>query len=989
MTAQQIYYTGKTLMDILVPEAALYMKAHDQVHDMKQQHMIMISFLDDATGPNATTKSKSEKAQIAQVRYLVDDAEDIIDKFTYHIYKWRYNDTYLWYLTTTLAFPKSVWERRRIATDVPQVKDKFKSAIGLERYQLYASSVNRQQEADSRDGAHKFDSEVAFFLNEKDLFGFEAPKQELVQFLTNKDLQQCTTTSLVGMAGSGKTTLAASFFNSHDAKFDCSAWITVSRHFNIAELFRSLIKKINRSTKKEEKIQVTDLSGEMSDPDLGRQIRDYLEGKTYLVVLDDVWTKDAWNKIKVCLPNGQNSSRVILTTRHKDIALLASSQSVVSHIQYVTPLDTKEAQELFCSRAFSSAHSKACPEELQSIRNQFLKKCKGLPIAIDSIGRLLATKECSVNAWTRTLDNLQWELNDNELPLNSVLLLSYNDLPYRLKRCFLYFALFPEDHKIWCDKLVRLWMAEGFLEPDSHGASPEEVGMRYIRELIGRNLLQAVSWDMYGDHGKCQIHDLYRDIALAISKEENFCSVYAVGRQFSSHDNKSNHGHRLRRVSIHEASIESSEGTNPPEASIASSSIGPHMSIPITESNESEVINSPKATNVIKLLEGMQHIRSLLLFAKGKAFSSLSQLGWGDHHLLRVMDMESGPVVELSKDIEVLYNLKYLNMSNTKTKSLPSSIDKLFSLETLDISETTVDTLPIGVFKLENLRHLLAGSLKFGRLLEYHGLKGVKVPSGADITCLNNLQALRLVEANEEIVQQLRKMIRLVQLGITNVGQAHMVHLCSALKEMVHLRWLVVIASTENETLQMDSLDESSSSPLQRLEYLILCGKLESFPNWLCSLPSLATIRLIWSRLPEEMDPVKRLQGMNSLRNVWLHNAYMGSELKFVSGFKSLRALALANLPNLETVTVGEEGVMPDLRIILVRHCPKLKKISQGVKFLSKLKELKLDNVSKELVDQIRGTDSGATANFKHIPHIFCRYKSIVQDKIIWTTLVL
>ncbi|KAJ4845653.1 hypothetical protein Tsubulata_027425 [Turnera subulata] len=62
-------------------------------------------------------------------------------------------------------------------------------------------------------------------------------------------------------------------------------------------------------------------------------------------------------------------------------------------------------------------------------------------------------------------------------PIKSVLLLSYNDLPYRLKHCFLYFCLFPEDYEIERERLARLWMAEGFIE-NVRGLTPEEIADR-------------------------------------------------------------------------------------------------------------------------------------------------------------------------------------------------------------------------------------------------------------------------------------------------------------------------------------------------------------------------------------------------------------------------------------------------------------------------------------------------------------------------------
>ncbi|CAN1857589.1 Disease resistance protein RPM1 [Linum perenne] len=63
------------------------------------------------------------------------------------------------------------------------------------------------------------------------------------------------------------------------------------------------------------------------------------------------------------------------------------------------------------------------------------------------MGGLFSTKRCSVADWTRVRQNMQWELSNNQIlePIKTILLLSYYDLPYRLKCCFLYCCMFPED----------------------------------------------------------------------------------------------------------------------------------------------------------------------------------------------------------------------------------------------------------------------------------------------------------------------------------------------------------------------------------------------------------------------------------------------------------------------------------------------------------------------------------------------------------------
>ncbi|CAN0913022.1 Disease resistance protein RPM1 [Linum grandiflorum] len=321
-------------MAFLVNEVTMY---GQNLEEMKQELMSMRSFLEDAQdNPNAIN-SKSKQTQVSQVRDLVYDIEDIIDRFMYHRNKWRGQHTFIWYVKRTVGFPKYFWERRQIATTLQQLNAMIKAIP--ERHQRYP--VDAQESTKSTTGA-VFKAESALFLSEEDLVGIENPKQVLMGLLTNGDSKR-TTISVVGMGGS----------------------------------------------------------------------------------------------------DGHKGSRVIITTRMDDIASYSSSQ-VGSHVYHVKPLNKDKAWQLFCMRAFPSKSCNKCPPELQVIANRFMEKCEGLPLAIG----LLATKTSSIRAWTTVFKNLQWELSNNQMlqPIKSILLLSYNDLPYRLRYCFLYFSLLPEDY---------------------------------------------------------------------------------------------------------------------------------------------------------------------------------------------------------------------------------------------------------------------------------------------------------------------------------------------------------------------------------------------------------------------------------------------------------------------------------------------------------------------------------------------------------------
>ncbi|KAF6144897.1 hypothetical protein GIB67_036615 [Kingdonia uniflora] len=114
-----------------------------------------------------------------------------------------------------------------------------------------------------------------------------------------------------------------------------------------------------------------------------------------------------------------------------------------------------------------------------------------LPLAKVVLGGLLSTKDLTVDAWSRVLDSLNWHL-DQEEAWRAILALSYYDLPFYLKSCFLYLGLFPEGYNIPVRRLIRLWIAEGFVQKRGEECL-EDVGKDYIEELVGRNIIQVAN----------------------------------------------------------------------------------------------------------------------------------------------------------------------------------------------------------------------------------------------------------------------------------------------------------------------------------------------------------------------------------------------------------------------------------------------------------------------------------------------------------------
>ncbi|XP_057810289.1 putative late blight resistance protein homolog R1B-23 [Salvia miltiorrhiza] len=339
------------------------------------------------------------------------------------------------------------------------------------------------------------------------MVGAEDVKLQMMDKLTSHfcDLQIIP---IVGMGGSGKTTLARNIYEERLIKkhFYICAWATISQEYTIREIFAAVLRQLN--------IGVDD---NFSERELGEKLYRHLYHRRYLIIMDDMWSIDAWDRVRNYFPNNKNGSRIVVTTRLSDLASkLPNSDSLEMKL-----LDEAESWELLSKTMFGK---EGCPLELEEIGKNIGKSCKGLPLSIVVVGGLLAKSKHEKECWEEIGKNLNASVNleDDEHCLK-ILYMSYKQLPIHLKPCFLYMGVFPEDEEISSSELSRYWIAEGFVKAVS-GKSLEEIAKGYLKDLIGRNLILKSTGTRGRKWGKkcCQIHDLLRDLCLREAKKERF-----------------------------------------------------------------------------------------------------------------------------------------------------------------------------------------------------------------------------------------------------------------------------------------------------------------------------------------------------------------------------------------------------------------------------------------------------------------------------------
>ncbi|XP_057779438.1 putative late blight resistance protein homolog R1B-16 [Salvia miltiorrhiza] len=249
---------------------------------------------------------------------------------------------------------------------------------------------------------------------------------------------------ITGMGGIGKTTLAKTVYSKPIIKerFDICAWATISQHYDTREILCELVYQATNKSKQ----QLSD----RSEDELGLELYQYLSGRRFLIVMDDMWNIDAWDSIQRYFPNNENYSRVLVTTRLSQL----SSQLNDSYSLQMGFLDEDRSWDLFSRIMFGVG---SCPRELEKIGKKIVENCRGLPLSIVLVGGVLKNMEQTLGCWKSVRKNLSSIVNlENDKHCLKLLKMSYNHLPVYLKPCFLYMGVFEEDDSVEVSTLVKL-----------------------------------------------------------------------------------------------------------------------------------------------------------------------------------------------------------------------------------------------------------------------------------------------------------------------------------------------------------------------------------------------------------------------------------------------------------------------------------------------------------------------------------------------------
>uniref|UniRef100_A0A0E0ARD1 Uncharacterized protein n=1 Tax=Oryza glumipatula TaxID=40148 RepID=A0A0E0ARD1_9ORYZ len=548
------------------------------------------------------------------VRELSYDMEDIVDMFLV-----RFNDDH--------------------ESDDPWVLRRLRKKMS----KLFKKAKDRREIAGAIQSPVSIDPRLqALYKRSTELTGVDGPMDKIINMLSPRDdihlSDKKKIISIVGFGGLGKTTLAKAVYDKLKPDFDCGAFVP---NPDMKKVLRDILIDLDKQKYKHSIIM------KLNERQLIDEIKDLVEKKRCIVIIDDIWDKKLWELIRCALQDSNYGSRVVVTTRISEVAT-----HVGCYVYKMEPLSHDDSEKLLYA-TIANAEGKCLARPSAVACEKILNKCDGVPLSIITIARLLANKP--EEDWSEVYNSIGFGHGGNSVVENTrtILSFSYYDLPSHLKACFLYLNIFSEDVVIEKNLLIWKWIAEGFVhDEEAAGVGLFELGEGQWRQYQGHQ-----SKARYGEgyvYG-CRVHDMMLDLICSLSKEENFVTLV------DSHEQVELPPSNARRLAL--------------------------QSINIKEQNRIQLANM-----------GMEQVRSFL--ANRCAGISLES---SHFRVLRVLALEYCKDNVIFWHFRGLYHLRYLGLVNAGITELPKEVGDLIFLQTLDLRETFILELPESVGLLTQL----------------------------------------------------------------------------------------------------------------------------------------------------------------------------------------------------------------------------------------------------------------------------------------------
>ncbi|KAK3188591.1 hypothetical protein Dsin_028152 [Dipteronia sinensis] len=452
-----------------------------------------------------------------------------------------------------------------------------------------------------------------------------------------------------GIGGAGKTTIVTHISNRlvEENKFNHVIWVTVSQSIDLIKVQNGIANALKHS-----------LYGIEDQKVRAGTLLSVLKGKRFVLILDDMWEAICLEEIGIPEPTEENGCKLVITTRSLDVC-----RSMGCKIVQVKPLSEKEALELIFEKAELDISEVPTLEETVEL---MVKQCAGLPLSIVTIASSLKGEE-DISEWRNALNELSnnvrtIKVKDDEIFVR--LKFSYDRLKdEKIRRCFLYCALYPEDHDIQKNELVDCWIAEGLVDEMGNSQATEDRAHIIIKILVN-NCLLVESID-YRGRNCVKLHDVLRELTLKYITSKSPLFMVKAGLKLVELPSKREWKENLDKISLMNNFV---------------------RKIPSSVSPNCQILST--------------------LFLQNNPLESIPESFFSHMHGLKILNLSDTKIESLPNSISELTNLTALLLQNCRRLKCVPSLAKLRALNKLELGFTKINEVPAGMEILANLTRL-------------------------------------------------------------------------------------------------------------------------------------------------------------------------------------------------------------------------------------------------------------------------------------------
>lgn len=877
-----------SLVNLASNEIAKVLCIRNEISKLARKLESMRAIITDAE--QAVVQNETTRDWLKRSREIIYEAEDINDR--YNIEKERFQIS-----QPQECNPSSIFKCCRdvgidciVASDIHELHQKLDSIIE-EGKRLHVRPASEDQ--------IRLDQTRSYLdipLLGPDIVGMENDCENLIELLIKgddippqkkrDDIPIRPFLAIIGTIGIGKTTLARKVYHKTETFFKIRVWVHVSKDLRHMTMWSG------------ERLSKGDTADQLVE--LHKMLRD----NKYLLVIDDVWGENVWDGLLQKQAHyGSLGSRVLITTRNERVA----RRTGAVHIHHMKGLNEDDGWWLLRTMAFLDEST----GNMQDIGRRIVQKCNGLPMAIRRIGCHLREVELKEDDWERIYSSDFCGLSST---IRNAINKSYLELPYNLKRCFLYCSLYPEGSVIDRQCITQQWIAEGFIVTQQD-ASVEKEAKECYDKLLGRGLLLQEN-QTYGAE-RTKMPHLFRSFALLQSQDE-----YFIG-------NPQDIGDALRPYRL--------------------------------------TITTGGAEAIKNGIRKLKSLRTIILCGSSLNDRTLDYIFQKYTHL-RVLDLGGDTQIDrVARSLGSMMHLRYLSFANTQVREIPSDIEKLRMLQFLILKNCTrLNSLPESLGRLTNLRTLdISGCglnrVKFGfsMMKELRCLQGFLVSSrGSE-------------NRNGWSFQELGSLYKLTSLKILRLEKTSIVEdaVQSALQAKHDLKELELCCSTDDGTAEIsraakikdvfEALKPGPSIVSLKLENYYGHG----FPSWLdpFHLRDLEQLTIDGCLHCQYLPSLGEMKNLKFLAiNGSNLSTHIGHEIRGTLddgvAFPKLEQLVISKMSNLKSWQGLKEIDMPSLMNFRIIECPKLDSLPSWLKHCTALRSLHIDHADNlESIENIPG----------------------------------